>query len=361
MAFPVASINLAALRHNLARVRAFAPNSQVMSVIKADAYGHGVMAVAEALADSDAFAVARLSEGIHLRQQGIEKPIVLLEGVNSEADFIAAANYQLSPVIHLHSQIQLLQTIALPQALQFNWLMIDSGMHRLGITPEQAPAALGILKACDNLSDEIGLMSHFANSDLVGDKRNQQQLAPMQTLREQTGLAVCLANSAAVISYPESHLDWVRPGLMLYGISPFDDKSGHEMALEPVMQLKTRLIAVYDIDAGEEVGYGGDWTAEVPTRIGIASIGYGDGYNRHLSNKAEVLLRGQKAPVVGRVSMDTICLNLNDFEQAVVGDEVILWGKPELPVEQLAELAGTIPYELVTVVCQRVHRERSDG
>ncbi len=361
MAFPVASINLAALRHNLARVREFAPHSAVMSVIKADAYGHGVNAVAEALAGSDAFAVARLSEGIHLRQQGIEKPVVLLEGVNTEADFIAAANYQLSPVIHLHSQVQLLQTIKLPQPLQFNWLMIDSGMHRLGITPEQAPAALEILKASTNLTDEIGLMSHFANSDLVGDRRNLQQLSPMQALRDETGLAVCLANSAAVMSYPESHLDWVRPGLMLYGISPFDNKTGTELGLKQVMQLKTQLIAVYDIDAGEEVGYGGDWTAEVPTRIGIASIGYGDGYSRHLSNKSEVLIRGKRAAVVGRVSMDTICLNLNEFEQAEVGDEVTLWGGPDLPVEHLAQLAGTIPYELVTVICRRVQRALSDG
>lgn len=361
MAFPVASINLAALRHNLARVREFAPHCAVMSVIKADAYGHGVNAVAEALTDSDAFAVARLSEGIHLRQQGVEKPIVLLEGVNTEADFVAAANYQLSPVIHLHSQVQLLQAIKLPQPLQFNWIMIDSGMHRLGITPEQAPAVLEILKSCTNLTDEIGLMSHFANSDLVGDDRNQQQLSPMQALRDETGLVVCLANSAAVMSYPESHFDWVRPGLMLYGISPFDDKTGTELGLKPVMQLKTQLIAVYDIDAGEEVGYGGDWTAEVPTRIGVASIGYGDGYSRHLSNKSEVLLRGQKAPVVGRVSMDTICLNLNEFDQAEVGDEVILWGEQDLPVEQLAQLAGTIPYELVTVICRRVQRELTDG
>lgn len=361
MAFPVASINLAALRYNLARVREFAPHSAVMSVIKANAYGHDVKAVAEALADSDAFAVARLSEGVQLRQQGIEKPIVLLEGVNTEADFVAAANYQLSPVIHLHSQVQLLQTIKLPKPLQFNWLMIDSGMHRLGITPEQAPMALELLKASANLADEIGLMSHFANSDLVGDSRNQQQLSPMLDLRDQTGLAVCLANSAAVMSFPESHLDWVRPGLMLYGISPFDDKSGPELGLKPVMQLKTQLIAVYDIEAGEEVGYGGDWTAEVPTRIGVASIGYGDGYSRHLSNKSVVLLHGQKTPVVGRVSMDTICLNLNDVEQAVVGDEVTLWGLSELPVEQLAQLAGTIPYELVTVICRRVQRELSDG
>lgn len=359
--FPVASINPAALRHNLSQVRQFAPQSKVMSVIKADAYGHGVLTAARALDDSDAFAVARLKEGIFLRQNGIDKPIVLLEGVNTEADFIAAADHDLSPLIHLHSQVQLLQTLQLPKPLQFNWLMIDSGMHRLGITPEQAPAALALLQDCENIQGEIGLMSHFANSDLVGDKRNQAQLKPMLALQQQTGLPVCLANSAAVMSFPQSHLDWVRPGLMLYGIAPFNDKDGFEFNLKPAMQLKTRLIAIYDIEAGGEVGYGGEWTAKQPTRIGVASIGYGDGYSRHLSNNAEVLLRGQKAPVVGRVSMDTICLNLNAFEQAEVGDEVILWGEPELPVEQLATLAGTIPYELVTVICQRVTRELTDG
>lgn len=361
MQFPVASINPAALRHNLSRVRQFAPQSKVMSVIKADAYGHGVVTAAKALEESDAFAVARLSEGIDLRQNGFDQPVVLLEGVNSETDFISAAEWGLSPVIHLHSQVQLLQTMQLPRPLSFNWLMIDSGMHRLGITPEQAPAALALLQDCENIEGEIGLMSHFANSDLVGDKRNQVQLEPMLALQQQTGLPVCLANSAAVMSFPQSHLDWVRPGLMLYGITPFDDRNGFEFDLKPAMQLKTRLIAVYDIEAGGEVGYGGDWTAEQPTRIGVASIGYGDGYSRHLSNNAEVLLHGKKAPVVGRVSMDTICLNLNAFEQAVVGDEVILWGVPELPVEQLATLAGTIPYELVTVICQRVARELPDG
>lgn len=361
MHFPVASINPAALRHNLSRVKQLAPNSRVMSVIKADAYGHGVLAVAQALKESDAFAVARLREGMFLRQQGVIKPIVLLEGVNTEADFAKAAEYGLSPVIHLHTQVQLLNTITLPKPLQFNWLMIDSGMHRLGIRPEQASAALSLLKASDNIQGEIGLMSHFANSDLIGDERNQAQLEPMLSLREQTALPVCLANSAAVLSFPESHLDWVRPGLMLYGIAPFDGKDGSEFDLKPAMQLKTELIAIYEIEAGEEVGYGGDWTADVPTRIGVASIGYGDGYSRHLSNNAEVLIRGQKAPVVGRVSMDTICLNLNAFEQVDVGDEVILWGESTLPVEQLATLAGTIPYELVTVICQRVQRELLNG
>lgn len=359
--FPVATINPAALRHNLSRVRQLAPDSRVMSVIKADAYGHGVLTAAEALTDSDAFAVARLSEGVLLREHGIEKPIVLLEGVNSEADFITAARYDLSPLIHLHTQIQLLQRIKLPKPLQFNWLMVDSGMHRLGISPEQATAALSLLQSSQNIQGEIGLMSHFANSDLVGDPRNEAQLETMLALKQQTVLPLCMANSAAVLSYPQSHKDWVRPGLMLYGIAPFDDKSGDAFDLQPAMQLKTRLIAVYEIEAGGEVGYGGDWTADKPTRVGVASIGYGDGYSRHLSNKAEVLIRDQKVPVIGRVSMDTLCLNLNDLEQAQVGDEVVLWGQPDLPVEQLATLAGTIPYELVTVICQRVARELSDG
>jgi len=204
-------------------------------------------------------------------------------------------------------------------------------------------------------------MSHFANSDLKADQRNQKQLDAMLRLRQDTDLSVCLANSAAVVCLPDSHQQWVRPGLMLYGISPFADKTGTELGLKPVMQLKTQLIAVYDIQQGEQVGYGGDWTADKPTRIGVASIGYGDGYSRHLSNKAEVIIRGRKAPVIGRVSMDTVCINLNHVDEVEVGDHVTLWGDAELAVEQLAQLAETIPYELVTVVCQRVHREVIDG
>lgn len=359
--FPVARINLAALRHNLNRIKQLAPQSRVMSVIKADAYGHGVLSVAEALKHSDAFAVARLKEGVTLREQGFSKPIVLLEGVNSEADFVLAAQHQLSPVIHLQSQIDLLKQITLPQPLTFNWVMVDSGMHRLGIRPEQALAALEQLQQTDNIDGEIGLMSHFANSDLVGDSRNQAQLNAMLALNKHSGAALCLANSAAVLSLPDSHQDWVRPGLMLYGISPFDDKTATSFDLQPVMQLSSQLIAVYDIHAGEEVGYGGDWVADQTTRVGVVSIGYGDGYSRHLSNKAEVVINNQSVPVIGRVSMDTICLNLNTVEQARVGDEVILWGDQNLPVEQLAQWADTIPYELVTVICSRVQRVETDG
>lgn len=361
MTFPTATISVRALQHNFARVKHYASKSKVMSVIKADAYGHGVIAVAEALEQTDAFAVARLSEAVSLRHHGVRHPIVILEGVNTADDFQLAAELNLSPVIHLSSQVDLLNSITLIQPLRFNWIMVDSGMHRLGIRPEDIETALSCLKASGNMNDEFGLMSHFANSDLVGDIRNQHQLEHMLSLKHKTGLPVCLSNSAAVLAYPESHLDWVRPGLMLYGISPFIDPNAAEHELQPAMQLTTQLISVYDINIGEQVGYGGDWTAKQVSRIGVASIGYGDGYSRHLSNRSEVVIQGQRCAVIGRISMDTICINLTECALATVGDEVLLWGRSELLVEEVAEYAGTIPYELVTVLSKRVNRDVIDG
>ncbi|SFK30775.1 alanine racemase [Methylophaga sulfidovorans] len=361
MTFPTATISVTALQYNFKRVKQTASNSKVMSVIKADAYGHGMATVAEALKHSDAFAVARLSEAVSLRQHGVTHPIVILEGINSADDFQLAAELRLSPVIHLSSQVDLLSSITLDQSLSFNWIMVDSGMHRLGIRPDDVETAISRLKASGNMLDEFGLMSHFANSDLVGDSRNQHQLEHMLNLKHKTGLPVCLSNSAAVLAYPESHLDWVRPGLMLYGISPFGGKAGTDHDLQPAMQLTTQLISTYDLNIGEQVGYGGDWTATQQSRIGVASIGYGDGYSRHLSNCSEVVIQGQRCPVIGRISMDTICINLTDCSQAMVGDEVLLWGRSELMVEEVAEYASTIPYELVTVLSKRVNRDVIDG
>jgi len=359
--FPCASISIEALKHNFIQIKTFAPNSKLMSVIKADAYGHGVLTVAEALKQSDAFAVARLHEALYLRENGIQHPIVILEGVNTVAEFELAAENDLSPVIHAMSQVVLLETIHLTKPLTFNWIMVDSGMHRLGIRPEQITDAVSRLKYSSNLTSDIGLMSHFANSDLINDPRNHQQLDAMVSLKEITQLPLCLANSAAVMSYKESHQEWVRPGLMLYGLSPFAHKQGQDLGLKPVMQLRSRLIAVYDLRPGEEVGYGGDWTAETACNIGVVSVGYGDGYQRSLSNQASVLINGKTAAVIGRVSMDTICVDLTDIECPKVGDSVILWGHDSLTVETLAKIANTIPYELVTVLNQRVKRDIIDG
>lgn len=354
--YPRAVIDLNAVRHNLACVRRLAPHSKVMSVIKADAYGHGVKAIAGALAGSDAFAVARLGEGVALREAGFQQAIVLLEGVHSLAEMQTAARYQLAPVIHQSAH---LPWLAACQDVPFCWLMLETGMHRLGLPESAILDALKLLEPA--FHDKTGLMSHFANSDLTGDPRNQQQLAVMTRLAEQTGLTVCMANSAAVITFPESHTDWVRPGLMLYGISPFADKTGLELGLQPAMQLKSILIATQMLNAGDEVGYGGEWTATQSCRMGVVSIGYGDGFSRHLSNSGQVLLRGKLLPVIGRVSMDTICILLDDCPEAEASDEVLLWGAAELAVEMQALRADTIPYELTTVLAGRVDREYQHG
>lgn len=356
--YPRAEINLDALQHNLACVRQLAPRSKVMSVIKADAYGHGVKAIAEALASSDAFAVARLSEGIALRELGIKQPVVLLEGVHSLSEMQTAERYQLAPVIHQKMHMDWLKQC---RNLPFCWLMLETGMHRLGLSKSTIFEAVKQLQQQPDYADKIGLMSHFANSDLVGDERNQSQLAVMNELAVQTGLPVCMANSAAVISLPSSHADWVRPGLMLYGISPFADKTGADLDLKPAMQLKSQLIATQMLQAGDEVGYGGEWTATQNCQMGVVSIGYGDGFSRHLSNSGQVMIRGKVLPVIGRVSMDTICVSLEACPDAQTGDEVLLWGHTELAVENQALRAGTIPYELTTVLAGRVDREYRHG
>ncbi|MDO7596665.1 MAG: alanine racemase [Pseudomonadota bacterium] len=358
---PVAHINLAALQHNFERVKQLAPNSKIMSAIKADAYGHGAIQVAQALHDSDAFAVARLSEGLILRAGGIQQPIVLLEGVSSVADLQAAAENDLSIVFHHPSQLQLIATVQLSKPLNFCWLMVETGMHRLGLSADEIDDALQILTASPNILGEIGLMSHFANSDLVGDARNQQQLDKLMECADQYGLKTSMANSAAIFSFAASHGDWVRPGLMLYGATPFTDKTAQDLDLKPVMQLTSELIAIQPLNVGDNVGYGGSWIAEKPGRIGIVSIGYGDGYSRHLSNVGSVLINNQRVPIVGRVSMDMIAIDLANLSDVTVGDAVIMWGSELLTVDDMATQANTISYELLCQLNERVKREYHHG
>ena len=359
--YPFVRVDLAALQHNLQQVRRYAPDSKVMAVIKADAYGHGVLPVAKALQQSDGFAVARLSEALLLRQNGYQQPITIFEGVSSTAEWQLAAEQMLIPVVHQQQHIDALLQANIQQPLPMLWLMLETGMHRLGLPEVAVQQIISQLKHRQDITTQLGLMSHFANADLSNDQRNQQQLAVLQKLAASTGLAVCMANSAAIMTLPESHYDWVRPGLMLYGVSPFAEKRATELGLKPVMQLTSKLVATQQLKAGDEVGYGGQWTAAKPTRMGVVSIGYGDGYSRHLSNVGEVLIREQRLPVIGRVSMDTLCVDLGNCPQAQLNDEVIIWGATDLTVEWLAEKAGTIPYELLTGVASRVSREYRYG
>jgi alanine racemase len=347
-----AVINLAALRHNLRRARALASHARIMAMVKANAYGHGLAVAAHALSEADAFGVASLDEALAIRRAGLAHPVVLLEGVFSAAELEEAARNGCELVVHDRRQLELLESSRLDKALGV-WLKIDSGMHRLGFAPAETHSVWDRLNRTRAVRTPVRLMTHLARADEPGNPHTQKQLHTFAAAT--TGLQAerSIANSAGILAWPASHTDWVRPGVLLYGVSPFADACGAEHDLMPVMTMRTELIAVKDVPRGDTVGYGGNWTAPQDTRIGIAAIGYGDGYPRHAPNGTPVLVNGTRAPLIGRVAMDMIAVDLHTQPNARVGDPVVLWG-PELPVEEIARAAGTIPYELLCGVTQRV-------
>ncbi|HET7396257.1 MAG TPA: alanine racemase [Gammaproteobacteria bacterium] len=347
-----AVINLAALRHNLRRVREIAPHSRIMAVVKANAYGHGITAVARALSETDAFAVASLDEALEIRRAGLAHPIVLLEGVFGADELDEAVRNGCEVVVHEAGQLALIEASRLQHALGV-WLKVDSGMNRLGFPLAQARAAWQRLSAANAVRGSVRLMTHLACADDTASPRTPQQL---QTFAETTaGIDVerSIANSAGILAWSDSHVDWVRPGILLYGVSPFAERCGADEGLLPVMTMCTELIAIRHLQKGEAVGYGGAWVAPEAMTIGIAAIGYGDGYPRHAPNGTPVRVKDQPVQLVGRVSMDMVAVDLRTVRDAAVGDPVLLWG-PSLPVEQVAQAADTIPYELLCGVTQRV-------
>lgn len=347
-----AVINLAALRHNLRRVREIAPHSRIMSVVKANAYGHGIAAVARALSETDAYAVASLDEALAIRHAGLAHPVVLLEGVFGPEELEEAARNGCEVVVHEIGQLELIESSHLQHALTV-WLKVDSGMNRLGFPLGQAREMWQRLSAAKAVRGPVRLMTHLACADDVGSTRTEEQLQRFADATAGIDVERSIANSAGILAWPDSHADWVRPGILLYGVSPFPGRCGSDEGLQPVMTMRTRLIAIRNLEEGETVGYGGNWMASEAQTIGIAAIGYGDGYPRHAPNGTPVLINGKRCALVGRVSMDMIAVDLRGAPEAVVGDVVVLWG-PELPVEQTAEVAGTIPYELLCGVTQRV-------
>jgi alanine racemase len=347
-----ATIHLEALRHNLRRVREAASRRRVMAVIKANGYGHGQVTVARALSDAEAFAVAGIDEGLSLREAGIDKRVLLLSGVHDGADLEAASRQALDVVVHHESQLEMIERARLPRPLGV-WLKIDSGMHRLGVAPEQARAFWERLRGCAQVEPHVRLMTHLANADDRRDLATRRQLESFQAATAQLEGERSIANSAGVLGWPDAHADWVRPGIMLYGISPFVGGTAAEHRLEPAMTLSTRLIAVNRVPRGGAVGYGGAWVCPEDMSVGVAAIGYGDGYVRHLPSGTPVLVNGRRVPLIGRVSMDLITLDLRTQPRAQPGDEVVLWGRG-LPAEEIARGAGTIAYELVCRVAPRV-------
>ncbi|MBM33619.1 MULTISPECIES: alanine racemase [unclassified Arsukibacterium] len=349
---PVAQINLAALAHNLRRVQQLAPASKVLAVLKANAYGHGLVRVAQALAEADAFAVARIDEALALRTAGVVKPIVLLEGFYEAAELPVLLANNLQTVVHNELQLQALEQAELEGQLKI-WLKIDTGMHRLGVAPEQFAEFYRRLWQCSAVQPGIRIMSHFSCADFPGSAETVQQLTLFKQLCADKAEQQSLANSAAIISLPQSHGDWVRPGLMLHGISPLPQQHGQLHLLQPVMRLSSRLIAMRQVKQGETVGYGGHWRASTATWIGVIAIGYGDGYPRHARNNTPVWLEGREVKLVGRVSMDMITVDLGQSPTENLGAEAVLWG-PELAIERVAECADTIPYELLCNITPRV-------
>lgn len=346
-----AYIDISALQHNLQQVKKIAPNSSIMAMVKANAYGHGLLCVAEHLSTVDAFGVATIEEAISLRISGIEKPIVIMSGFTNQDELNVMVAKQFTAVVHSAEQLALLRNTSLPSPLTV-WLKLDSGMHRLGFLPEEFSAAYAQLSDSPNIKKPIGFFTHLACSDEPDNPHTLEQIAVFQKNIQWPGPR-SLACSAALIAWPEARADWIRPGIMLYGVSPFKNRTGSSLNLKPVMTLTSRLLAIKQLRKGDSVGYGATWVCPENTRIGIVSIGYGDGYPRQARQGTPVLVNGKRCALIGRVSMDLISVDLSEQPDARMGDKVILWGA-DLPVEEIASCADTIAYELLCKITARV-------
>ncbi|MBW3566863.1 MAG: alanine racemase [Proteobacteria bacterium] len=347
-----ADINLDALRHNLAEIRKRAPGSRVLAVIKANAYGHGIEPVSRALREADAFAVACIDEAMRVRDAGITNPVVLLEGVFTPEEQAQAAANNFEIVVHCARQLEWLRHYS--GAPLRVWLKLDSGMNRLGFKPEDFRAAWDALRALKCVSDTPRFMTHLAKADERDAEFTGRQIQVFDEITSVLPGERSIANSAGTLAFPESHRDWVRPGGLLYGVSPLVDSNGLDEGLLPVMTVSTELIAVKNLREGESIGYGGQWCAPKSMAYGIAAVGYGDGYPRHAPSGTIVLVNNQRAQLIGRVSMDMIAIDLREQPNAKPGDPVVLWGRG-LPLEELADSSGTITYELLCRVTQRVN------
>lgn len=356
----LAYIDQAALKHNLSITRQYAPNTHIMAVIKANAYGHGLIHTAHALKNADGFALLELEAAIDLRTAGYNHPILLLEGFFSMRELALFEKYRLSAVIHHDAQVEMLSQCQ-HRGLHI-FLKINTGMNRLGFPVEYFSTVFEKL-SCNPAIADITVMSHFATADEAkGNDNFKQQLHLFNRITQTSALSPhaqnsgrhhSLANSAAIIRYPETHRNWVRPGLMLYGASPFADQSAIDLGLEPAMTLTSRIIAIQHLKKGDKVGYGCSFQTDKPLRIGIVACGYADGYPRHAPTGTPVLINNRKYRLVGRVSMDMLTVDITEAADIQLNSPVILWGKG-LPVEEIAHYAGTISYELLCAVSKRV-------
>ncbi|MCL4791875.1 MAG: alanine racemase [Gammaproteobacteria bacterium] len=357
----VAVIRPAALRNNLQTVRLAAPGCPVLAVIKANAYGHGLIPVARILDSADAFAVARLEEAVQLREAGIRKRLVVLGGCMTAEELRTAADLAIDVVVHAPEQLELLENCGTSTPV-WCWLKLDTGMARLGLPVSAAPAAIARLRKCRSVSGTT-LMTHLACADDRDDPATSAQLAAFARLLKDWNGDVSIANSAAILQWPDTvrnagalpykGRNWVRPGIMLFGASPLRSQSAAELGLQPAMSFETRLISVKPVARGQRVGYGGHWVAPRDSVLGIAAAGYADGYPWHARSGTPVGVGNAFGRLVGRVSMDMISIDLTDVPGVAIGDRIVLWGDGP-SVEEVAAAAGTIPWTLMTGINRRV-------
>ncbi len=347
-------IDLAALKHNVSMARKAAPYSKLMAVIKANAYGHGMLDIAKALSDVEGFAVARIDEAIKLREAGVTQTIMVFTGFLSADEVRQFSHYDLDAVIHSEYQLELLNASAAVKPLSV-WLKINTGMNRLGVDSSAVTRLNDGLQLSGKVRLPIKLMTHLACADDMSRPTTTQQIELFDACTSGLAGEQSIANSAGLLGWQQARRHWVRPGIMLYGGSPFCNAAASDDGLLPVMTLKSSVLSLQTVKKGECVGYGGVWQAKKTSLIATVGIGYGDGYPRHAEIGTFVLLGRQQAPLVGRVSMDSINIDVSQCESVQVGDEVVLWGEG-LPIEELAEKSGTISYELMCGVTERVLR-----
>ena len=346
-----ARIDLSAIRHNYQLAKQVS-GAKAAAIIKANAYGHGAVRVAEALAgDADAFGVACIEEALELCESGVSKPVLLLEGVFTPDELEAVDRLGMMTTVHTQQQLQWLLDARPARKLDV-FVKLDTGMHRLGFAPEAAHEVCALLAACPHVG-QVTLMTHFARADEVSEAFTRTQLERFQTATAGLNLPVSVANSAGLLAWPAAQRGWVRPGIMLYGSDPLDQANEHSARLKPAMSLESELIAIRDLAVGESIGYGARFHCDQPTRVGVVALGYADGYPRHAKDGTPVLVKGRKSRIIGRVSMDMLTVDLTGMDDVVLGDTVELWGN-NIPVNAVAAASDTISYTLFTGITRRV-------
>ena len=351
-------IDLAAIQANCRLAQTLAPDSKTVAVIKADAYGHGAVEVAKAVESQvEMFTVSCLEEALTLRDNGLKKPILLLEGCFDKAELKVAMDNRCELVVHSSIQLEQLLSASLEIPIKV-WLKIDTGMHRLGILPQQVESMYAKLAVSPNVKN-IVLMTHFAHADDTGGVHTAMQISQFENCikpivaNTNRQVELSMANSAALLAWQQTRVNWNRPGIMLYGLSPFAKPVEETKQLIPAMNFESQVIALREILIGESVGYGCTWTAQRPSVIATIAVGYGDGYPRSAKSGTPVLINQRRAPLAGRVSMDLISVDVTDLANVQIGDKALLWGK-DLSANEVANWAGTIGYELVTRMPRRV-------